>query len=230
MKNDYEVREDGVVVLKVWDYREKLLRECLIDAGDLELVSGVSTTWFANRAKGKKEKWYVQGKVWGGEPKQSRTTMIHRVILGLTDPKVEGHHKDNDGLNNRRGNLEAVNHLRNMRLQWPERDFGPLDEAKKLADEYRKERKIAREVQESFTAREWRKCLSRQALFLVRTGRITTTEAAAMYREKCRRAGVRTLEELKAAHAVGNEKWGAVRVNGRTQKPRAYYRTLAGGA
>lgn len=39
---------------------------------------------------------------------------MHRVILGLTDPKTEGEHKDGDGLNNRRNNLRISNHAENI--------------------------------------------------------------------------------------------------------------------
>jgi hypothetical protein len=52
-------------------------------------------TWNAARYEGKK---YVY---------------LHRLILGITDPKIEGDHRDGDGLNNQRDNLRKVSHSGN---------------------------------------------------------------------------------------------------------------------
>ncbi len=38
---------------------------------------------------------------------------MHRVILGLTDPKIIVDHKDHDGLNNQRDNIRACTHREN---------------------------------------------------------------------------------------------------------------------
>ena len=37
-----------------------------------------------------------------------KTIRKHRIVLGLTDPKIYGHHKDGNGLNNAPENLEAM--------------------------------------------------------------------------------------------------------------------------
>jgi len=39
---------------------------------------------------------------------------MHREILGLTDRKIHGDHKDHDTLNNRRNNLRIATHSQNM--------------------------------------------------------------------------------------------------------------------
>lgn len=38
---------------------------------------------------------------------------MHRLILGLTDPKIEADHIDHDGLNNQRSNLRATTKRQN---------------------------------------------------------------------------------------------------------------------
>jgi hypothetical protein len=37
-----------------------------------------------------------------------RTIYLHRLVAGVTDPKVQVRHIDNDKLNNQRSNLEVV--------------------------------------------------------------------------------------------------------------------------
>jgi hypothetical protein len=39
---------------------------------------------------------------------------MHRLILGLTDPKVQCDHKDGNGLNNQRENLRIATNQQNM--------------------------------------------------------------------------------------------------------------------
>lgn len=40
-------------------------------------------------------------------------TKMHRLILGLTDPKIHGDHIDHNGLNNQRSNLRIATHGQN---------------------------------------------------------------------------------------------------------------------
>lgn len=37
-----------------------------------------------------------------------RTIFIHRIIMNLTDPSIQVHHKDDNGLNNCKSNLEVM--------------------------------------------------------------------------------------------------------------------------
>jgi len=36
------------------------------------------------------------------------TVRLHRFIMGVTDPKIQVHHHDNDPLNNQKANLEVL--------------------------------------------------------------------------------------------------------------------------
>src|ERR1700678_3168581 len=142
MKNAY--RTDGnVVYIKVatakrlhGEYPEFL--ETQIDLANLDMLlhHGVQT-WYAHPAKAPKGKFYVWGKEWVQiHPdlplRKSVTRMLHRVLMG--DPRnksgkaIEIHHIDNDGLNNRRENMERKSHKGNLRAHWPERNWVAYDE------------------------------------------------------------------------------------------------------
>ena len=44
---------------------------------------------------------------------ERRVSLMHRFILGLTDPKVQCDHKDGDSLNNQRSNLRIATNQQN---------------------------------------------------------------------------------------------------------------------
>ena len=48
------------------------------------------------------------------EGKKTRQS-LHRFILGLTDPKIEGEHRDGNGLNCQRRNLRTATRLQNAK-------------------------------------------------------------------------------------------------------------------
>ena len=52
-----------------------------------------------------------------GDRKNRRAVLMHRQILGLTNPKIEGDHVDGDGLNNQSSNLRVATHCQNIRNQ-----------------------------------------------------------------------------------------------------------------
>jgi hypothetical protein len=43
-----------------------------------------------------------------------KQVQMHRVIMGVTDPKIQVDHKDGDGLHNWRGNLRECTHTQNL--------------------------------------------------------------------------------------------------------------------
>lgn len=45
---------------------------------------------------------------------KTTTIIMHRLILGLTDPKIYGEHRNGDGLNNQRHNLRTATSSQNQ--------------------------------------------------------------------------------------------------------------------
>lgn len=81
----------------------------IIDEDDFEIVS--QHKWHAGTDGWN---WYAQTNIpreGGGQ----RTIKMHRLLLGLTDPKIQVDHRDGDGLNNRRENIRACTASEN---QW----------------------------------------------------------------------------------------------------------------
>lgn len=46
----------------------------------------------------------------------NKTFRQHRLVLGITDPKIHVHHLDNNGLNNNKDNLIAVSPARHYAM------------------------------------------------------------------------------------------------------------------
>ncbi len=205
MRNDYRIDVDGSVVVMLWDYGSQSLRECRIDASDLPAISEPNTTWYANPARKSKTKWYATAKVWTDGRVQ--TVLMHRLVLGLTDPAIEAHHRDNDGLNNRRKNLQEVSHIENCRLRDtdPRRDWEAYDAAQQLAVEYRTERSISAGIAQQFS-------LTRQAVWCIRKRKTTVSPAAIAYQDACAAAHCRPFWRIVEANPVAGKKFGAVRV------------------
>lgn len=79
----------------------------IVDAADYHLVS--QYRW---RAREKRRTFYALAEFNDASGKQIHLRM-HRVILGITDPKVFCDHRDGDGLNNRRSNLRQCTDTQN---------------------------------------------------------------------------------------------------------------------
>jgi hypothetical protein len=87
----------------------------IIDAADLELVSRfVWSAYVRLRRDGTVLTVYAMHKCTPDAEGKRRTIKIHRLIMGVTDPKIEIDHEDGDGLNNRRRNLRVANRVQNM--------------------------------------------------------------------------------------------------------------------
>jgi hypothetical protein len=73
----------------------------VIDKADYELV--------------KNYRWCYQnqGYVIAGTGEGAKTIMLHRLLLGLKDPKLQGDHIDGNGLNNRRSNIRIATPVQN---------------------------------------------------------------------------------------------------------------------
>lgn len=73
--------------------------------------------WWAQvdyRANGNIRTVYANRTLVDSEGKKS-VILLHRFLLGITDPAIEVDHKDGDGLNNKRKNLKAVSKSENQR-------------------------------------------------------------------------------------------------------------------
>jgi hypothetical protein len=80
----------------------------VIDDEDWDLVRGYR--WKAHNSSGR---FYAIAQ-WE-ELGEKKHILMHRLLLGLNDPKVLVDHKDGDGLNNKRSNLRPCTHAENMR-------------------------------------------------------------------------------------------------------------------
>lgn len=79
----------------------------LVDDEDYERLS--RHKWYAIKSK---HTYYAVRNLPRENGKQHGIRM-HRVILGLTSPKLQGDHKDHDGLNNQKYNLRICTNLQN---------------------------------------------------------------------------------------------------------------------
>ena len=59
--------------------------------------------------------YYAVRTVYDRPNKKQYAVLMHRFILGLTDPKIQGDHIDHNGLNNQRSNLRVATRKQNIR-------------------------------------------------------------------------------------------------------------------
>jgi|SRR6516162_8902626 hypothetical protein len=86
----------------------------LIDDQDQPLITGDWTI-----LRGKRTFYAARGR---GSRNNRRYWYMHRVILGITDPKVQADHINGNGLDNRRVNLRIVTNKQNSHNSRPHRD------------------------------------------------------------------------------------------------------------
>lgn len=87
---------------------------CRVDAQDLDYVI-LFGRWHSAPAKAPAGKFYVFTK--NAMNSGRRTTIAIHTVIAKPEPELEVHHKDNDGLNNKRENLVICNHVHNQREQ-----------------------------------------------------------------------------------------------------------------
>lgn len=88
----------------------------LIDDGDYQMV--VAYKWYLRKTKGT---FYAQ--CWSKMVAGKRHGIhMHRIILGVTDPKVFVDHKDHNGLNNLRSNIRICTQSQNAKNRTSEKN------------------------------------------------------------------------------------------------------------
>jgi len=107
MKNEYILLDENTLEMTVTQGQ----KTC-VDVSDMALFD--ENRW--NARKGKSNKFYVRSTMPTVNGKQ-KNILLHRVIMGITDPKIEVDHIDGDTLNNRRSNLRIATHSENQRNQ-----------------------------------------------------------------------------------------------------------------
>lgn len=104
MKNDFEIIGDiTVMIVNSPKYGR---HEIAIDTDDLPLVSRANI-WRVSRDN-KNGSLYVIGRMRNSETGMVRDVKLHRLVLGVTDPKLHVDHISGQTLDNRRKNLRIV--------------------------------------------------------------------------------------------------------------------------
>jgi hypothetical protein len=85
----------------------------VFDFDDVNLLLDGRVRWIAGRFKNNSNKLYAVRAVGGRLNRQFQ--LMHRVILGLRDPLIQGDHKNGDTLDNRRVNLRQATPSQNAR-------------------------------------------------------------------------------------------------------------------
>lgn len=80
-----------------------------VDDDDFELVSQFKWNAYKNG-----HVFYARGNASIRNNAKRATTKMHRVIMGITDPKMSIDHIDGNGLNNQKSNLRVVTQSQNM--------------------------------------------------------------------------------------------------------------------
>lgn len=81
----------------------------IVDDADYEWLS--QWKWYARKSR---KSFYAERTVGSHLNGNKESIQMHRVVLGITDPKVQGDHEDGDGLNNQRHNLRECTNTQNQ--------------------------------------------------------------------------------------------------------------------
>lgn len=81
----------------------------LVDDEDFEFLS--KHKWYTHYDKGKPR--YARGWAFCPTSKRKKYVFMHRVIMGISDPKVQVDHRNGDGFNNQRSNLRDATQSQN---------------------------------------------------------------------------------------------------------------------
>lgn len=112
MDNDVVLSNSERITLETDKLTSKKIRTTnglYIHVSEVDFEWANKHRWTASRGSQRSDKWYATTKIRG------KTHRMHRMILNLEphDPRV-GDHKDDDGLNNMRTNLQILTQRENM--------------------------------------------------------------------------------------------------------------------
>lgn len=82
----------------------------LVDDEDFDSLS--KTSWYAHSSKYGRTGYTARGTM---KNYKNKLFLMHRQILGLSNPKISVDHIDGNGLNNQKSNLRICTHGENMR-------------------------------------------------------------------------------------------------------------------
>jgi len=90
------------------------MKKIPLSKGKFALVDDEDFEWLSKwkwHARNKKHTFYAQRCTWFN--KRTKSVQMHRAILGLTDPKIQGDHINGNGFDNRRSNLRRCTNSQN---------------------------------------------------------------------------------------------------------------------
>jgi hypothetical protein len=196
MKNGYRLIDEKTVAMTV-SWKDQIL-ECIFDRADLSLVGSADARWRAQPAKAPEGKFYVFAKVPSANGRRM-TLGIHQWIMG-SNGDMDIHHKDNDGLNNRRENLEFVSHRYNQQQMCTDGKLAYLMARDDHRDETRAHRWAARQTQKETG-------LTRQAVWkMVTQGSVTENSTYHTYHRYLKLAHEIGIDNLPSAQAEADKR------------------------
>lgn len=148
MRNHYEVDPTAGCV-RIWCYHKTDLHIALVDESDLPRLLNFRCTWYASPARAPLGKYYVFAKRWNPETHRNHTVSLHRFIMEPAED-LTVHHIDNDGLDNRRVNLDTMSLKLNHRQRQPEKDWEEHDLKESATAGWRETNRKLREIRERF--------------------------------------------------------------------------------
>lgn len=124
---EYTIDKDTGAVMVPVRSPDGVSRFALVDVEDLEKVVGIR--WYATKTSGGRTgTLYALSKmpaVIRNGKRYRKTIYMHRIVLGLTDPKALADHENGNGLDNRKSNLRrathVLNHANSFRRNLPDR-------------------------------------------------------------------------------------------------------------
>lgn len=115
--NNYEIRDDHAVIFIDNGAGESY--EFLVDIKNIPRLKNLDQRW-SGRIFYNCDTPYAITNIWLGEygNKKHTTLLLHRFLMGVTDPEIDVDHEDHDTLNNREYNLrvtEAIHNTKNRK-------------------------------------------------------------------------------------------------------------------